>query len=109
MARCNPDCRIRLSGALAAAGLALVLATIALPYPAGAADPAGILRFHKAVIKDPQTGLDAYTILVPAGWRGGGRVIWDLSRAAAPSGVSVHLVNPKGTEDFSCLPALMFL
>jgi hypothetical protein len=91
----------RVGGALAL----LALCAIALP---GLAKAAGTLRFHKIVIRDRPTGLDAYTMLVPAGWTGGGRVIWDLSRTIAPSQIIVHLTKPKGTEDLSILPPLMF-
>jgi hypothetical protein len=77
----------------------------------GAQPPAtsGTIKMTKFVIKDTQgTGIDAYTMLIPAGWNAVGKVFWDTQRVAAPSDFYVAVRNPQGVEQFNHFPALMF-
>jgi hypothetical protein len=72
--------------------------------------PAGTLVFHRVVIHDEQgTGLDAYTLNVPDGWRCQNRVIWNLQRTVAPTDLFVQVVNPAGSEEFTYFPSGVFV
>lgn len=72
--------------------------------------PAGALLFQRSVIHDTQgTGLDAYTINIPSGWHQENRIIWNLKRTAAPSDLYVHVVNPRGSEEFTYFPSCLFV
>ncbi|HXB01281.1 MAG TPA: hypothetical protein VNV15_00515 [Opitutaceae bacterium] len=72
--------------------------------------PAGTLVFHRVVIHDEQgTGLDAYTLNIPAGWQCQNRVIWDLQRTVAPTDLYVQVVNPAGSEEFTYFPSGVFV
>jgi hypothetical protein len=71
--------------------------------------PAGNIKMTNFVIKDTQgTGIDAYTMLIPAGWNATGKVFWDTQRVAAPSDLFVAVRNPQGVEQFNRFPALLF-
>ncbi len=57
---------------------------------------------------DPQSGLEAFSILVPQGWQVNGGVTWVTSRPAAPVETHLQMVNPAGLEAFEALPTLFF-
>lgn len=57
---------------------------------------------------DPQGGLEAFSILVPQGWRVSGGVTWVPARPAAPVHTALQLANPNGPEAFEAFPNLYF-
>ncbi len=57
---------------------------------------------------DPQSGLEAFSILVPQGWQVNGGVTWVMERPAAPAQISLQLANPNGLEAFEVFPNLYF-
>lgn len=57
---------------------------------------------------DPQSGLEAFSILVPQGWQVSGGVTWVPTRPAAPAQIGLQLANPNGLEAFEAFPSLYF-
>jgi hypothetical protein len=97
-------------GLLAAAGLrGQAIGSAPAPAAPRPVDlPAGTLLFHRNVVRDTDgTGLEAYTIDLPAGWQGESQVLWDLDRKVAPSDLLVRVVNPRGGQEFMYLPSVI--
>jgi hypothetical protein len=66
-------------------------------------------KIDPVAVKDTQeTGLDAYTMLVPTGWQARGAVTWDTSRTAAPCELIVRVTNPNGGEEFNRYPSQLY-
>jgi len=57
---------------------------------------------------DPQSGLEAFSILVPQSWQVSGGVTWVPERPAAPVSSSLQIINPAGLETFEAFPILFF-
>jgi DNA-directed RNA polymerase subunit RPC12/RpoP len=57
---------------------------------------------------DPQSGLEAFSLLVPQAWQVSGGVAWVTERPAAPVQISLQLSNPNGLEAFEVYPNLYF-
>lgn len=57
---------------------------------------------------DPQSGLEAFSILVPQGWQVSGGVTWVTARPAAPAQIGLQITNPNGLEAFEAFPTLYF-
>jgi hypothetical protein len=57
---------------------------------------------------DPQSNLEAFSLLVPHNWQITGGVTWTPERAAAPAQIGLRLVNPDGLEAFEVYPNLYF-
>lgn len=57
---------------------------------------------------DPQSGLEAFSILAPQGWQVSGGVTWVMDRPAAPVQFSFQIANPNGIECYEVLPTLYF-
>ena len=72
--------------------------------------PAGTLLFHRNIVRDTDgTGLEAYTIDLPAGWVGQSQVLWNLQRKVAPSDLLVRVVNPQAGQEFMHFPTDIFV
>jgi hypothetical protein len=70
--------------------------------------PPGTVRMIRTTIKDDTgTGLDAYTLLVPADWKALGKITWDTDRTVAPVNVLVHASDADNSEGYSSLPAIL--
>jgi hypothetical protein len=57
---------------------------------------------------DPQSGLEAFSLLVPQNWQISGGVTWVPERPAAPAQIGLQLANPNGLEAFETFPNLYF-
>jgi DNA-directed RNA polymerase subunit RPC12/RpoP len=57
---------------------------------------------------DPQSGLEAFSILVPQDWQVNGGITWVPERPAAPVSSALQMVNPNGLEAFEAFPILYF-
>ena len=57
---------------------------------------------------DPQTNLEAFSLLVPLAWQVSGGVTWLPERPAAPAQIGLQLANPDGLEAFEVFPNLYF-
>jgi DNA-directed RNA polymerase subunit RPC12/RpoP len=57
---------------------------------------------------DPQSNLEAFSLLVPQGWQVNGGVAWATDRPAAPAQIGLQLANPNGLEAFELFPNLYF-
>jgi hypothetical protein len=57
---------------------------------------------------DPQSGLEAFSLLVPQSWQINGGVTWAPERPAAPAQIGLQLANPNGQEAFEAHPNLYF-
>ena len=67
------------------------------------------VRFQRFSIVDEQgTHSEAYHMLIPSGWKGEGKILWDLERRASPAALSVRVRNPDASEEFDSFPALAF-
>ncbi|PKO19040.1 MAG: hypothetical protein CVU39_00380 [Chloroflexi bacterium HGW-Chloroflexi-10] len=76
-------------------------------HPGSAAIVNG-LALNPFAYYDPQSGLEAFSILVPQGWQVNGGVLWVPERPAAPTQINLQIVNPTGLEAFEVLPTLYF-
>lgn len=57
---------------------------------------------------EPQSGLEAFSILVPQSWQISGGITWVIEHPAAPAQISLQLFNPNGPEAFEVFPNLYF-
>jgi len=71
--------------------------------------PPGTMVMRRVVINDPQTGLDAYSIMAPVGWTTKGQVVWQLDRPSAPMSFVVHTADAGNTEGFTEFPSQVFV
>ena len=74
----------------------------------GASLPAGAVRFQRFSIVDELAHGEAYRMLVPAGWKSEGKILWDIERKASPASLSVRSRNPDAPEAFEFFPPPMF-
>ena len=66
------------------------------------------LTLNSFAYYDPQSGLEAFSILVPKGWQVSGGVTWVPTRPAAPVQISLQIANPDNPEVFEAFPVLYF-
>ncbi len=78
------------------------------PAASGQVAVASGLPLNPFAYYDPQSGVEAFSILVPQDWQVSGGVTWVMERPAAPAQVWLQLANPKGLEAFEALPILYF-
>ncbi|MEW6419400.1 MAG: hypothetical protein AB1480_15015 [Nitrospirota bacterium] len=52
---------------------------------------------------DPMTGMEAFRLLIPKGWRAEGKIIWS-SNPALPAQAGFRFYNPKSTEELNLFP-----
>ena len=79
------------------------------PPPTGQAKPPpGVLKLHKAGIRDELAGMDAYRLLVPEGWQVDGGVAWRPDRPAVPADITVRVRNPRGPQELAIFPSQLF-
>lgn len=57
---------------------------------------------------DPQSGVEAFSLLVPQDWQVNGGVTWVPERPAAPAQIGLQIANPNGFEMFEALPTQYF-
>lgn len=63
-------------------------------------------NFHTFVrysYTDPMTGMEAFRLLIPKGWRTEGRISWSPN-PALPAQARFRFFNPHGTEEFNLFP-----
>jgi PDZ domain-containing protein len=78
------------------------------PSTGQAKRPPGVLKLHKAGIRDELAGMDAYQLLVPEGWQADGGVLWRPDRPAVPADITVRVRNPRGPEELAIFPSQLF-
>ena len=67
------------------------------------------MRFSSTVCKDSQgTGLDAFQLLIPAGWVFQGGITWVTDNPGTPVYASFAVRNPKGLEALEAFPTMPF-
>jgi DNA-directed RNA polymerase subunit RPC12/RpoP len=66
------------------------------------------ISLHPFAYYDPQSNLEAFTILVPQGWQVSGGVTWVIERPAVPVQAGLQLSNPEGLEAFETYPNIYF-
>lgn len=67
------------------------------------------MRFRLHTCQDTQgLGLEAFRLLVPAGWEFRGGVFWVMDKPGRPANVGFQVWNPAGPEVFEVFPALTF-
>jgi hypothetical protein len=72
--------------------------------------PAGTLLFHRSPIPAAGgTGIDGYTIEIPAGWQGQAQVMWVLERTAAPSDLAMRVLDPQAGQEFFYFPSTIYI
>ena len=52
---------------------------------------------------DPMTGMEAFRLLIPKGWRAEGKITWSAN-PALPAQARFRFFNPNGTEEFNLFP-----
>jgi len=52
---------------------------------------------------DPMTGMEAFRLLIPKGWRADGSITWSQN-PALPAQARFRFSNPNGTEEFNLFP-----
>ena len=52
---------------------------------------------------DPMTGMEAFRLLIPKGWRAQGQITWSAN-PALPAQARFRFSNPNGTEEFNLFP-----
>jgi len=82
--------------------LAIVFASLAIP--AAAAGPASTLRLEKLSVADPMVGGDeAFSLLVPRGWRHEGGVLWQQQYSNLATG-RFRVFDPAGATQLEVFP-----
>ena len=80
--------------------------------PANVLPAAGaqVMRFESYTLKDDPTyiGGEVCKMLIPAGWKVEGGVVWDMANTYFPADSKVRIFNPQGPEAFSGYPALYY-
>ena len=68
------------------------------------------MRFESYTLKDDPTyiGGEVCKMLIPAGWKVEGGVVWDMANTYFPADSKVRIFNPQGPEAFSGYPALYY-
>jgi hypothetical protein len=88
------------------AGCALLTEPGAAPAQ-NVAEPA-TLRFQPLVVTDPAFQMEAFRVLVPAGWQARGSIQWRF-HPQYPSAGSMVAVNPTGVEGVAIYPMVPFV
>ena len=52
---------------------------------------------------DPMTGMEAFHLLIPKGWKADGKISWSAN-PALPAQARFRFSNPNGTEEFNLFP-----
>ncbi len=82
------------------------------PLPPGAVGQRQLVRgMHLQTYSCPDTqgvGMEAFSLLIPAGWEFSGGVQWNMLHTTAPAGATFQVRNPYGQEALEGLPALPF-
>ena len=86
--------------------LPLLLLAFALPAAAG---PASTLRLESLSVADPMVGGDeAFSLLVPKGWRHEGGVLWQQQYSNLATG-QFRVFDPNGAGQLEIFPAIPFV
>lgn len=68
----------------------------------------GVLRFRRLHVRDELIGQEAFTMLIPAGWRSEGGVLWRPNPFKPATGV-LRISSPDGRMQFEILPQMPFV
>jgi hypothetical protein len=74
---------------------------------AGAGTPADLQTFVGYKYDDPQTGIEAFRLLIPKGWRGEGGITWSAD-PALPARSDFRFYDPGGLSEFRVFPTRAF-
>lgn len=66
-------------------------------------DKGNFHTFVRYIYTDPMTGMEAFRLLIPKGWRTEGRISWSPN-PALPAQARFRFFNPHGTEEFNLFP-----
>lgn len=66
-------------------------------------EQANFQTFVRYKYTDPMTGMEAFHLLIPKGWRAEGRITWSAN-PALPAQARFRFFNPNGTEEFNLFP-----
>jgi hypothetical protein len=69
----------------------------------GSVASANVLTFVTYKYIDPMTGIEAFRLLIPKGWKAEGRIAWSAN-PALPAQSRFRFYNPKGTEELNFFP-----
>src|SRR5512139_2107274 len=69
----------------------------------GSAVKANVLTFVTYKYTDPMTGMEAFCLLIPKGWRVQGKITWSAN-PALPAQSRFRFYNPNGTEELNFFP-----
>ena len=74
------------------------------------ADGAQVMRFETYSVNDDPTyiGGEVSKLLIPAGWKVEGGVVWDMTNTNFPAGSQMRIFNPQGPEAFGSYPDLYY-
>lgn len=88
---------------------ALALALVLLPAATAAEAAPGTLRLTRLSVADPMVGGDeAFSLLVPAGWRHEGGVLWQQQYSNLATG-QFRVFDPAGARQLEILPSIPFV
>lgn len=73
------------------------------PSPSDARGAANFETFVTYKYTDPMTGMEAFRLLIPKGWRADGSITW-YQNPALPAQARFRFSNPNGTEEFNLFP-----
>jgi len=73
------------------------------PSPSDARGAANFETFVTYKYTDPMTGMEAFRLLIPKGWRADGSITWSQN-PALPAQARFRFSNPNGTEEFNLFP-----
>jgi hypothetical protein len=77
--------------------------TTKTPPESNARGAANFETFVTYKYTDPMTGMEAFRLLIPKGWRADGSITWSQN-PALPAQARFRFSNPKGTEEFNLFP-----
>src|SRR5438552_4680925 len=79
------------------------------PVNAASAKPAAAapLRLRKYTVNDPMMGCDAFTLLVPEGWKVEGGVAWQMEYANLATG-QMRIFDPQSAAALEVLPTIPY-
>ena len=66
-------------------------------------EKANFQTFVRYKYTDPMTGMEAFRLLIPKGWRAEGRITWSAN-PALPAQARFRFFHPNGTGEFNLLP-----
>ena len=73
------------------------------PSPSDTSGAANFETFVTYKYTDPMTGMEAFRLLIPKGWRADGSITWSQN-PALPAQARFRFSNPNGTEEFNLFP-----